>query len=137
MSLIRINVNPSGRQLAVFAAAWLVFLGCIGAENWHHGRQAAAGILWTLACLVPLVGLFSRAALRFVFVGLSYATRPIGIVVSFVVLALVYYLALTPIGWAMRLLRHDPLSRRFEPDAGSYWNPRDAKKPIESYFNQS
>jgi hypothetical protein len=137
MSLIRINVNPSGRQLTVFATAWLVFLGCIGAENWHHGRHTSAEVLWMLAVLVPLVGLISRAALRFVFVGLSYATRPIGIVVSFVVLALVYYLALTPIGWAMRLLRHDPLARKFEPQAGSYWNPRSAKKPIESYFNQS
>jgi hypothetical protein len=137
MSLIRINLNPSGRQLMVFATAWLLFLGAIGAENWHHGRHTVAAILWVLAGLVPLVGIFSRGALRFVFVGLSYATRPIGIVVSFVVLALVYYLALTPIGLTMRLLRHDPLSRKFEPDAGSYWSTRPKTKPIESYFDQS
>jgi hypothetical protein len=137
MSLIRINVNPSGRQLLVFAAAWLAFLGVIGAESWHHGRHATAGALWTLAALVPLVGAFSRAALRFVFVGLSYATRPIGIVVSYVVLALVYYLALTPIGLTMRLLRHDPLARKFEPDAESYWTPRNRTKPVETYFDQS
>jgi hypothetical protein len=137
MSLIRINVNPSGRQLLVFAAAWLVFLGVIGTENWLHGHHRTAGILWTLACLVPLVGVFSRTALRFVFVGLSYATRPIGIVVSYIVLALVYYLALTPIGLTMRLLRHDPLSRKFEPDAESYWSPRIKTKPVESYFDQS
>jgi hypothetical protein len=137
MSLIRINVNPSGRQLLVFAAAWLAFLGIIGAENWHHGRHATAAALWTLAGLVPLAGLFSRAALRFVFVGLSYATRPIGIVVSFVVLALVYYLVLTPVGLIMRLLGNDPLSRKFEPDSESYWTPRDRTKPVESYFDQS
>jgi hypothetical protein len=137
MSLIRINVNPSGRQLLVFAAAWLAFLGVIGAENWQHGRHAMAATCWTLAGLVPLAGAFSRAALRFVFVGLSYATRPIGIVVSYVVLALVYYLALTPIGLTMRLLRHDPLSRRFVPDAESYWSPRSQSKPVESYFDQS
>jgi hypothetical protein len=137
MSLIRINVNPSGRQLTVFATTWLVFFGLIGAENWHHGRHASAAVLWALAGLVPLVGIFSRGALRFVFVGLSYATRPVGIAVSFVVLAVVYYLALTPIGLAMRLLRHDPLSRKFEPDAQSYWNPRTRTKPVESYFDQS
>jgi hypothetical protein len=137
MSLIRINVNPSGRQLVVFATTWLLFLGVIGAENWHHGRHATAEILWALACLVPLLGMLSRAALRFVFVGLSYATRPIGIIVSFVVLALVYYLALTPIGLTMRLLRHDPLSRKFKPDSESYWNTRPGTKPVESYFDQS
>ncbi len=111
MSLIRINVNPSGRQLLVFAAAWLAFLGAIGAENWHHGRPSAAAVCWTLAGLLPLAGAFSRASVRFVFVGMSYATRPIGIVVSYVVLALVYYLALTPIGLTMRLVGGMILSR--------------------------
>jgi hypothetical protein len=137
MSLIRINVNPSGRQLLVFACTWLAFFGVIGAGNWHHGRHATAWFFWTFAALVPLLGAFSRAALRFVFVGLSYATRPIGLLVSYVVLALVYYLALTPIGLTMRLLGHDPLSRKIEPDAESYWSPRNKTKPVESYFNQS
>ena len=37
----------------------------------------------------------------------------------------------------MRILKHDPLSRRFEPKAESYWNPRMTTKPVESYFDQS
>jgi hypothetical protein len=137
MSLIRINRNPSGRQLAVFAAAWLVFLGVLGAREWLRRRGLAAEILWALAAAVPVAGVLSREALRLAYLGLSYATRPIGIVVSLVVLAAAYYLALAPIGLTMRLFGHDPLSRRFEPGAPTYWIPRKTVRPGASYFDQS
>ena len=68
---------------------------------------------------------------------MSYATYPVGFVISHVVLALVYFLVLTPIGLTMRLFGHDPLSRKFDPGARSYWKPRHETKPTESYFNQS
>ena len=44
MPLIRINKNPRGRQLAVFAAAWAAVLGAAGALYWRHGRHGAAAI---------------------------------------------------------------------------------------------
>jgi len=137
MSLIRINKNPSRRQLRVFGLAWLVFLGLLGWESWLRGRHSAAEAAWALAAVVPLAGLLSPRFLRSVHLAMSYATYPIGFVVSRVVLALVYYLALTPIGLTMRLFRYDPLSRRFDPKARSYWIRRDATKTTESYFQQS
>ena len=79
---------------------------------------------------------WSRRILRLAFVSVSYATYPIGIAVSHVVLALVYYLALTPIGLTMRMLRHDPLARGFDPSAQSYWIPRKTNRTPESYFKQ-
>jgi hypothetical protein len=137
MPLIRINRNPSGRQLAVFAAACLVLLGALGAREWLRGRGAAAGVLWALAAAVPLAGVASREALRLLYVGLSYATRPIGVVVSVIALAAVYYLALAPIGLTMRLFGRDPLSRKLEPGAPTYWTPRKTVRPVASYFDQS
>jgi|CZKI01.1.fsa_nt_gi hypothetical protein len=137
MSLIRINRNPSGRQLLVFGVAWLVLLGLFGWQTWPRGRHWAAEAAWALAALVPLAGLISRRFLRLVYLALSYATFPLGFVVSRVILALVYYLAVTPIGLTMRLFHYDPLSRRFDPKAQSYWIRRDGTKPPESYFQQS
>jgi hypothetical protein len=136
MSLIRINRNPTGRQLAVFGAAWLTFLGISGWLSWSRGHRAAAETLWVLAALVPLGGIVSRSFLRIVYLGLSYATYPIGFVVSHVVLVLVYYVVLAPIGLAMRLFGHDPLERRFDAGAKSYWTPREKAKTVESYFKQ-
>jgi ABC-type uncharacterized transport system permease subunit len=137
MSLIRISKNPPGKQLVVFAVAWAVFLGCIGFADWHHGRPRAAEVLWTIALLLPLTGLVSRKPIKYAFVGLSYATYPIGYVVSHVALAIVYFLALTPIGLLMRVLGKDPLSRKFDASQKSYWIPRNTTKSPESYFKQN
>ena len=98
MTLFPINKNPSDRQLIVFGLAWLVFLGLLGWESWAHGRYVAGEIAWILAGAVPLVGLLSPGLLRLVYLALSYATYPIGFVVSRVLLALVYYLALKNAG---------------------------------------
>ena len=136
MSLIRINRNPSGRQLGVFGTAWLLFLGISGWLSWLRGHQGLAETLWVLAAIVPLGGIASRSFLRGVYLGLSYATYPVGLAVSHVVLVLVYYVVLTPIGLAMRLFGHDPLERRFDPGAKTYWTPREKAKTVESYFKQ-
>jgi hypothetical protein len=37
----------------------------------------------------------------------------------------------------MRLFKYDPLARKFDPAARSYWTPRGKAKPAESYFNQN
>lgn len=136
MSLIRIERNPSGRQLLVFGIAWLGFAGLLGAVCWLRGRHPAAEALWAAACAVPLAGAISRRFLRLVYLGLSYATYPVGYGVSHVVLALAYFLAVTPIGLTMRLFRYDPLSRKFDPGAKTYWKARGKPKPVESYFKQ-
>jgi hypothetical protein len=136
MSLIRIERNPSGRQLLVFGIAWLVFFGIAGRLFWHHQHFVPAEILLCVAVIVPLAGAVSRRMLRLAYVGLSYATYPVGLVVSYVALALVYFLVVTPIGLAMRLLGRDPLLRKFDPKAKSYWNPKAGEKTVASYFNQ-
>ena len=48
---------------------------------------------------------------------------------NFVVLALIFYLVITPIGFARRSLGKDPLKLRFEPAARSYWIERQPPGP--------
>jgi Saxitoxin biosynthesis operon protein SxtJ len=136
MSLVRIEKNPSGRQLLVFGVAWLAFFGAMGRLLWRHGHFVPAGILLAVAALVPLAGAFGRTVPRLAYVGLSYATYPVGLVASYVVLGVVFFLVVTPIGLVMRLLGRDPLSRTFDPGAQTYWVERGEKRTVESYFKQ-
>ena len=136
MQLIRINTRPSRNQLIFFGAAWLIFFGLWGCFASAKGSFIFARVFWSLAGAVPLAGLVVPGLLRLVFVGLSYVTYPIGFVVSHIVLALIYYLVFTPLGLIMRLFRYDPLSRRFDAQAPSYWKERTGTKSIASYFRQ-
>ena len=138
MSLIRINKNPSRRELAVFGLIWLVFFGIVGAIVWSKSDLAtAASIIWAVAVVVPVVGWMVPSLMRIVYLGMTYASLPIGFVVSHVILAIVYYLVMTPIGLVMRMFGHDPMQRRFDRDAKTYWIPREQPEQIERYFRQS
>lgn len=132
-----IQHHPTSRQLAVFALAWLAFLGAWGAVAWWKtGSLLLAGACWVAAVAVPALGLITPELLRLVYVGFSYAALPIGLVVSHIILAVVYYAVLTPIGLGLRLFGHDPMHRRFEPDAKTYWVPREEDDDAERSFRQ-
>ena len=45
-------------------------------------------------------------------------------IANFVILTLLFYLVITPMGLALRLLGKDPLRLRFEPGVRSYWIER-------------
>jgi hypothetical protein len=137
MAVIEINRNPSPSQLRQFAILWLVFVAGLGLGAWFRlDNRTAAVILWALAMIVPIAGRLFPPFVRAVFVGLSLAAFPIGFVLSHVILAVVYYLVLTPVGLAMRLLRYDPMHRAFEPDRESYWVSRDPHPDPKQYFKQ-
>jgi hypothetical protein len=136
MTLIRIDRNPPRRQLALFGASWLVFFGLLGAMLYDAGRWWPAAALWSVAVTVPAVGWLVPAVLRLAYLGTAYAGFPIGYVVSHVLLAAIYYLVLTPTGLVMRLCGRDPLCRRFDREASSYWQPRRADERLARYFRQ-
>ena len=137
MSLIAINHHPSRRQLHQFGFLWLIFFGVIGSLSYFKSGNHRAGIiLWGLAVIIPVLGWIFPALMRIVFLGLSYAAFPIGFVVSHVILALVYYLILTPVAILMRLFGYDPMERRLDPEASSYWCQREAPPEAKQYFRQ-
>ena len=49
-------------------------------------------------------------------------------VVTRLIMLIIFYLVLTPIGWAMRLSGKDPLQRKIEKGKTSYW--KDSPKKI-------
>jgi len=138
MSLIRIDRNPPPRQLAVFGITWLVFFGAVGGIVLSRGGPpAVTDAIWAAALLVPAIGWMAPRFMRVVYVGMAYLAFPIGFVLSHLLLAAVYYLVLTPIGLLMRVVGYDPLNRRFDAGAESYWSPRDSQENVSRYFRQT
>ena len=64
------------------------------------------------------------------------SVAPIGFVISHILLALVFYVVLTPIGLAMRLFGYDPMTRKLDPQATTYWVPRAGQESAQQYFRQ-
>ena len=135
MRLVRINRDPSPRQLAVFSAAWVLFFSIVGGMTFANSGAVAIGLL-VVALLVPTVGLVVPGFMRIIYLGASYLTFPIGFVLLYVIMAAVYFLLFSPMGMLMRLFGYDPMRRRFDPKADTYWTPRRGEDNIKSYFKQ-
>jgi len=139
MSVVQVNRDPSKKQLNQFGFIWLGFVAFFGVMAWFKfGSPTLAKGLWVAAVVVPVIGWLVPAFMKAVFVGMSYLAWPIGFVVSHVILAIVYYLVITPIGLLMRLFRYDPMKRGFDQSVPSYWHVRDtADADPKRYFRQS
>jgi hypothetical protein len=57
-------------------------------------------------------------------------------VLSYVIMGTLFYVLITPVGLFMRLIGRDPMMRRFEPEATTYWVTTAGSRPKESYFKQ-
>lgn len=90
----------------------------------------AVGVLGAMAVLVSPA--FGKSLYR----GWMFAALPIGWTISHILLGLVYFLVFTPIGLIMRALGKDPMNRRFDPQAPTYWIRRPAPAEPSRYFRQ-
>lgn len=138
MSVVQINRQPTRRQLNQFGLIWMGFVALAGLiAIMKFELHDLARVLWSAAVLVPLIGWLFPPFMRWVFLGMSYLGWPIGFVVSHVVLAIVYYLVLTPIGLMTRLFGYDSMKMRFDRDAATYWTERPPSAgAAKRYFRQ-
>ncbi len=139
MSLVQINRTPSRRQSLTFAVLWLPgFLVLVAALLWQrHHSLPLSGALASGAALSALVGLAVPAAARLLFVAAMYVTFPVSWVVSHALLAVIYYLVFAPVGLVGRLVGYDPMRKRLNRKASTYWLARDESNEPDRYFRQS
>ena len=112
--------GPSNRSFG-FTFAGLFAVLC-GVSSWRSGSinvwlLGAAAVFLIVTLTAPgLLGPLNR-----VWSGIG---RILHAVVSPIILAILFYGVITPIGVLARLLGHDPLRRRIDRGAPSYWVER-------------
>ena len=144
--MLDLNLHPNRNTLRSFGFVALGAFGLLGGlVLWKRsvvgiplGNAAppVAFVLWGTGLVSALCSLAVPALNRYLYVGLTLLTFPIGFVMSHVLLAIVWYLVITPVGLVMRLLGRDPLERRFEREAPTYWVDHREPQNVEEYFRQ-
>lgn len=126
MALLQPNLDPSEKDLRWFAGLWFpAFAAMVGYLVFRKlGAVNLAIAIWTAAAVISLAGLWSPRSIRAVYQGMMRLTFPIGWTVSHILLFVVYFAVIMPIGIIIRLF-DDPMQRRFEPGAKSYWIARE------------
>jgi hypothetical protein len=121
----------SERSFGLVFAGFFALLGALslysGAERWHYWFPLA-GVFAVLAyaaprLLAPLNRLWAKVGLL------------LHVVISPVILGILFYVCVTPIGVLMRMTGRDPLRRKLEPAAKTYWITREPPGPAPETFN--
>ncbi len=137
MSLIEINHQPSRRDLAIFAALFLVFWLVIAAIFPYRLGATNIAITIIIADLIIVTAFTLVPAFRRpLYLTWMYAAWPIGWLFSHLVFVLIYYLALTPIALIIRLRGRDPLQLKKQTDKKSYWIEHTPEQTPARYFRQ-
>lgn len=121
MSMIDIDWRPAPRELRKFGVVVMIGFGVIGSVlHFGFGEPVTARVLWAAGAVlgVPaLTGTVIGLPGYWLWMGVAFV---MGNIVSRVLLTVIYYGLITPIGLLRRLLGHDPLQRRKRK--GSYWH---------------
>ncbi|MEW6351061.1 MAG: SxtJ family membrane protein [Thermodesulfobacteriota bacterium] len=129
--------EPTGRDLTLLAIVFLVGFGLIG-SYFLFWKGKGSGYVWLcvgvglalLRVIPPLFRLVYRLWISF--------SVCIGYFVSRLILTSVFFLVITPIGIIMRILGKDPMDRKIDKAAESYWQPKtdQAELTVERYERQ-
>ena len=110
------------------------------ALGWKHyfkeSHHAAGLVLGCVALVVGIPGLLSPPTVRWVFVGAIVLTFPLGWLVSQLMLALLFYLVVTPVALLFRLKGRDLLGRKLAPGSSTFWTKKTLSQDVRSYFRQ-
>lgn len=138
MSLVEINWRPNYKELRNFGIIALVasiFLSLL--LYWLKGL----GIQWIIIIIgigfiIFLSSVISAKLTRVIYLSLTLVTLPVGWMVSFILLAIFYFLLLTSFGLVFRLVGRDLLHRKFDSATDSYWLTRRPPDTLDRYFHQ-
>jgi polyferredoxin len=110
---------------------WEIDLGWTG-----HLPQVLAVIVLVLGVSIGVMGLVSSAATRTAFLISAAVGAVVGSVVGRVLLLVVFFGIVTPIGFCMRLVGKDTLDRDWNSDRETYWTDAEQDKEPSSYRRQ-
>jgi hypothetical protein len=128
-------IGESRREVRITWIGFTVIFAVIGSILLYRERGAfvyfygASGFFALFAAVAPMALLpLYRLWVKFAMVLAWFNTR--------LLLALVFYLVITPIGLGMRLLGHDPLERKIDKGATTYWKEKEQIDDVTRYEKQ-
>ena len=114
------EIKSSSKELREFGILMGIFSGLLYCFLWWKKGGASvyllgiSGFFFLFACVLPAV----LKPLQKIWMSLALV---IGVGMSRVILAALFYLVFTPIGFFLRIKRKDLLQLKASPNDGSYW----------------
>lgn len=147
MAVIDIDWKPSAKMLRTFGLIGLFAFALVaGITEWKHkiifftisdnAVPMTRNILLGLAAYCGVFAAIFPRALFPIYITMTVVAYPIGLVVSYAVMLIMYFLIITPVGLIFKLVGKDPMNRKFDPAASTYWIKRHPPADVKRYYRQ-
>lgn len=133
--MLDLPINPTDRALRQFAGTWFLVFFLAAFRCSAHGHKTAS-IALTFIGLVGMAGLVKPFLVKYLFLGATIAAYPFGWLLTQIILAIMFYIVLTPIALIARWRGRDPLQLRRGTAKSTFWAPRAQPPPPEKYLKQ-
>ncbi len=126
------QLKTSARDLRKFGLMVGGVFATFALVLWLRHKTAYPYFLWTGVTLITLGAVLPRT-LKYVYIAWMTLALVLGFVMARVILTLLFFLIVTPIGLVAGLLGKDFLRLKLDKSASSYWIQRDptAKTPAD------
>lgn len=124
------------RTLRQFAGLWLVFFSGLALRHAYRAHYGRAILFALLALAVGPRGLIVPDSIGPIFATLIALTRPIGVLMTRVILFLLFYTLFAPIAFCFRRMGRDALHRTRDAQGATYWKPRAQVSEPRRYLRQ-
>lgn len=128
------SARPTHKQLRRFGLLVGAVLILIGGWQWYRDiYETGRVVLWAAGGVILASGLFVPAVLWPLYRGWMRVGHTLGLINTRLIIGLIFFLVVTPIGLLMRVLRVDPLRKKFDRKAASYWHEIAPKESVKEH----
>lgn len=128
-----VAVSTDATTLRKFGRMFFIVFGLLAFAAWRKGSMPGAGVLVGLGVLSALVGQVAPSALAAPYRGWMAFAGVLHAISSRVLLALIFFGMVTPLGILMRLTGRDRLHLG-KAKQDSFWEPREQRTFDKDYF---
>jgi hypothetical protein len=117
--------SASTKQLRTFAIVLIALLSIFGLINFFKGNLPITIWLWSLASAILLMALLLPSSIKPIYQAAFFIAQILGWINTRLILGLIFYLIFAPIAILFKMIKKDPLDRKIDRQAKSYWISRD------------
>ncbi len=103
---------------AAFVVLWAVFAYAV---PYLFGKGKDLPILWQIGVALAVVGTLLPAVVKPIYYAWMTMALALGFVMTRVLLTIFFFLVMTPVALVFKLIGKDPLHRKLDREAESYW----------------
>ena len=129
--------QPKRKELRNFGLMFGVIFTGIGLyQLYNDTAETARMTLWVLGGLFFITGLAVPVVLKPIFTAWMKFAFVLGWVNTRIIITLIFFLVITPIGLIMRVVKGDILSERLDKQAETYWHKITPLQSLKEHFER-